>query len=120
MGLVILLLSKQQPDTASTVFDPVIQRLSFLKVHAVATALGKFDDFLRMFERQLLRERGFEVGLQELAIPAVSVHEIHIDAMHAAIPRLTSGAVYLARTVRRGEGRFAAAADLAGQAHAGC
>ena len=109
----ILFLGQEEPDASASIFDAVVQRLPSFKVHAVAAAIGKLEDFLRMREGQLLGERRFEIGLQELAVPALPQHEIHIHAVQRAILRLTALAIFLTGGVWRGQGRLAAAAYFA-------
>jgi len=103
-----LLLRQEQPDASTPGLNAVVQRLPSFKVHAVAAAIGELDDLLRMRKGQLLWKRGFKVRLQELAVPSVPVHEIHIYAVQGITLRLTPLAIFLAG---RGQGGLAAAAD---------
>jgi len=88
--------------------------------HVVATALGKFDNLSCIREGQLLGESGFEVRFQELALPAVPQHEIHVHTKELAIGRRAAAPVFLSSEMWSGQWGLAAAADLACQSHTGC
>ena len=63
----------------------MFQRVPSFSGHAVATSFRKFDNLSGICESQLFGESGFEVRLQELAMPAASQHEIHVHTMEIAI-----------------------------------
>ena len=47
-----------------------------------AAAPRELKDLVLAQECQLLRERGFEILFKELAVPALPLHEAHVDPVH--------------------------------------
>jgi hypothetical protein len=73
-------------------------------------ALGDLENLLLVCESEFARKRGFAVSFEERAVPTVSQHEAHVDAMFpGALARRTK---MFAGTVRRRESIAAKRANL--------
>jgi hypothetical protein len=77
----VLFWRKLQKNSASAVLDRVFQHLSgFGCLHSL-TSPGHLPDLVWVSEDQLPGQRRFQVGFQELNLPAMAEHKRHIDAM---------------------------------------
>jgi hypothetical protein len=80
--LPILILGEMKPHPAAANIDPVADRLLGFEIQDRASTLCEFNDHVLAQECELLRERGFEILFKELAVPALPLHEAHVDPRH--------------------------------------
>ena len=78
----VLTVGEIEPYAAAAGLDPVPDGLLGFEVEDCAAALGKLKDHVLAQECELLGEGGFEIFFEELAVPAVALHEAHIDPRH--------------------------------------
>lgn len=78
----IEIIRRIQPDAAAADVDAVANRLLCFEVEDGSAAPSKPKDHVLAQECELLREGGFEVFFEELAVPALPLHEAHVDPRH--------------------------------------
>lgn len=95
----ILFLHELEPETSPACLDG----LPPFKVHHIAAALGKFEEFLGIWETQLPGQGGFEVILEELARPCSSEDKAEVNAVkpcgQAGRAELFASATFTVRAV---------------------
>ncbi|MGB6689029.1 MAG: hypothetical protein WBE76_14435 [Terracidiphilus sp.] len=62
----------------------MVDRLLCFEVHVASASLSKLDDLVLAIKIQFPWKRRFEVLFEELAVPAIAVHEAHIDPVQSA------------------------------------
>jgi hypothetical protein len=80
LQLPILIFVEFQPYSAAAVFDGVVERLAPFKVEPVASVLRHLDELRRVLKGKFAGQGSLQIFLKELAVPALPVHEEHIDA----------------------------------------
>ena len=113
--LLILLIRQTQPDSTTPHPDPVFQHLASLKVRYSAAVFCHFDNLRWVVQVEFSGQGGFQIRLKELAIPALTLHEVHIDtpAWRMSSPTILAGT--LSGLLRRVQPLLAPATNLSRQ-----
>src|SRR5271167_398210 len=85
----VLLWRKLQPNSTDAFPDCFLKFLSTGNVQREAATLCHLEHLVFIGNRDLTRERRFEVLFKELAEPALPKHEVHVDALFADVAAVT-------------------------------
>jgi hypothetical protein len=113
--LQILLLRQAQPNATTPHLDPITQHLVRLTSRQPSATLCHFDNLLRTIQVQFPGEGGFQIGFQKLAISALTLHEVHINAPAWRMGWRAALTGTFARTLRRTKPLLTPAANLSRQ-----
>jgi len=75
----VLILSQGQEYPASANLDRLVQRLPAFQVRQAAASLNQLDDLVGRSEVELPGQGSLQIGLQELDLPALAIHEGHVN-----------------------------------------
>jgi hypothetical protein len=113
----ILLSREFQPNTSTASVYRLLDRITASRAEMKPAAFRDFEKLFLIPNRDFAGKHCFQISFQELAKPAPSQRELHIDTMLRGAVFAASATQSLTLQVRRREHRATLAADLSRPPH---
>lgn len=78
----VLFITKAQPNPSTSCREAMLQRGLRFEGRLHPATLRHLHDFLRVTARKFAREMRSQIGQHEVDVPAVTLHESHVDLVH--------------------------------------